>query len=162
MNMIKQEHQRDSANLVLQLLVGFSIMGMVWYVIWVLTHVELKTNNNSALLVVLGAVLSWGGLLATFAFPGSIGTAKAADTINKLADKTPPFTGEAREALREDASISRAADAADAASAAAGNAVDGGLAPIPAPAASDADSGSFPAGPPAIDGVGEEAGRTGP
>jgi hypothetical protein len=75
----------DRANTALQFLVAIAVIVFVGYCIYSLTHYELKDKNNSAFLIILGAVLGWGGALISFSFPGNIGGAKDKDTINKLA-----------------------------------------------------------------------------
>lgn len=88
----------DRANTVLQFIVAIAVIVFVGYAMYTLTHVELKDKNNSAFLIVLGAILGWGGALVSFGFPGNIGGVKDKDTINKLAGSTtttvsdPPVT----------------------------------------------------------------------
>lgn len=82
----------DRANTLLQFIVAVAVIAFVGYCIYSLTHLELKDKNNSAFLIVLGAVLGWGGALISFSFPGNIGGAKDKDTINKLASTSTTVT----------------------------------------------------------------------
>jgi hypothetical protein len=82
----------DRANVTLQFMVAVAVLVCVGYCLFALTHLELKDKNNSAFLIILGAVLGWGGALVGFSFPGTVGSAKQTDTINKLASNPPTTT----------------------------------------------------------------------
>lgn len=88
----KSKITTDGANLALQFLVAIAIIVFVGYCLYSLTHWELKDKNNSAFLIILGAVLGWAGCLASFTFPGNIGGAKDKDTINKMASTSTTVT----------------------------------------------------------------------
>ncbi len=96
--MTENTRNTDRANTTLQFIVAIAIIVFVGYCLWSLTHMALVDKNNSAFLIILGAVLGWGGALISFSFPGNIGGAKDKDTINKLASTTttvvtdPPVT----------------------------------------------------------------------
>lgn len=84
----------DKANTALQFIVAIAVIIFVGYCLYSLTHMELKDKNNSAFLIVLGAILGWGGALISFSFPGNIGGAKDKDTINKLASTSTTVTND--------------------------------------------------------------------
>jgi hypothetical protein len=91
------EKNNDNANMTLQFLVASSVM--LWatgYVLSVLWGIFWAVQNGNEPIEIIKAQYNWiGGAifgyvagLVSFGFPGSIGSAKDKDTINKLAEKS--------------------------------------------------------------------------
>ncbi len=91
----------DGANLILQLVVAGAVVlwatgfvaSVLWGIYWAIMQghepIEIiKSQYNW----IGGAIFGYVAALVSFGFPGSIGTAKHNDTINKLADKAVPVT----------------------------------------------------------------------
>jgi ABC-type uncharacterized transport system permease subunit len=145
---IQTEKERDRANFLLQMMVAIALIGLVFLCVGAVTCGYLKADS-----AVVGSAFTMFIVLVNFCFPNSIGAAKQQDTINKLADKTPPVTGEAKEALDES---NARADQTSAGSTGGG----AGIAPILPRTGAGADvaaitPGTIPTDPPAVR-VGEE------
>lgn len=92
MKMLKTEEDRDRANLIFQICVAIAVIFMNIGIVVIIAVVDVPDENDAAFNIFLGNALGWMSALIAFGFPNSIGTAKKDDTINKLADKTPPVT----------------------------------------------------------------------
>lgn len=69
-----------SANTLLQFFVAAAIMGLVFFCVGCVARGSLKADS-----AVVGSAFTILIILVNFCFPGSVGTQKQADTINRLA-----------------------------------------------------------------------------
>lgn len=79
---LKTEEARDTANFVLQMFVGVSIVTLNVVLLVLVATERIKSDN-----VVTGALLTQLGILVSFCFPNTIGAQRQQDTIAKLATK---------------------------------------------------------------------------
>lgn len=77
---IKTTEGRNTANLILQLLVAVALVGALFVSIWQVALGNLKADS-----AVVGSIFTMFIVLVNFCFPNSIGAQQAQDTISTLA-----------------------------------------------------------------------------
>lgn len=73
--------RRDTANLALQVVVAFALIGLVFYCVHQVSTGSLKADS-----AVVGSAFTMFIILVNFCFPNSIGSQKQTDTIATLAN----------------------------------------------------------------------------
>lgn len=153
--LLRTPEQKDTANFALQMLVALALNAALFVVVLLVAFGYLKADS-----AVVGSVFTMYIILVNFCFPNSIGAQKQQDTISALTEKVTPPTGEALASLQTiEADHARPQPATSPGPDGGGDKPpgEGAASAEPIAARADAPEPTFPAEPPAIDGLGEEA-----